>query len=169
MYTAENSKTYTGTKVILGWPMTRNDYNVYRGWGVPSDENPADSGYLVEYTDGGKSNHPNHVGYISWSPADVFERAYSESGDWRSRAEAELKQLNDRIAALTAFLLSDDVAKLSPDERGLLGEQKYHMHGYANVLHRRTGVPRQEPLPFEPSDENLDDSGGGPIDAEKGE
>jgi len=32
---------------------------------------------LVEYMDGGGTqNHPNHVGYISWSPKEVFERAY---------------------------------------------------------------------------------------------
>lgn len=76
--TTPETKQYTGTKTVLARPMTRGDYNAYRGWEVPADENPADEGYLVEYTDGGKSNHPAHAGYISWSPADVFTRAYVE-------------------------------------------------------------------------------------------
>lgn len=70
-------KQYLGTKRISARPMTRGDYNTYRGWICPTDENPADEGFLVEYHDGGKTNHPNHAGYISWSPKEVFERAYS--------------------------------------------------------------------------------------------
>lgn len=69
-------KTYIGTKVITARPMTRQQYNDYRGWQLPANENGADEGYLVEYLDGGQSNHPDHAGYISWSPKDVFERAY---------------------------------------------------------------------------------------------
>lgn len=65
-----------GVKTILAQPMTRLEYNDYRGWELPDDEDGSDDGYLVEYVDGGQSNHPNHEGYISWSPADVFNRAY---------------------------------------------------------------------------------------------
>lgn len=71
-----NTKTYVGKKIINATPMNRGDYNTLRGWDVPADENPSDEGYLVEYTDGGKANHPGYKGYISWSPKDVFERAY---------------------------------------------------------------------------------------------
>lgn len=82
-------KTYIGTKVVHARLMNRKDYNAYRGWEVPADENPQDMGYLVEYVDGGKSNHPNHVGYISWSPWDVFERAYTDiSGGGMSFGDA---------------------------------------------------------------------------------
>ena len=68
---------YIGVKEILATPMKRGDYNIYRGWEIPEDENPNDDGYLVEYIDGGQANHPDHKGYISWSPAGVFERAYA--------------------------------------------------------------------------------------------
>ena len=61
-------KTYIGTKIIEAKPMTRGDYNVFRGWKIPEDENPEDRGYLVKYPDG----------YISWSPKEVFEEAYRE-------------------------------------------------------------------------------------------
>ena len=56
--------------------MTRGDYNEYRGWKCPKNENPDDTGFMVEYQVGGASNHPNHEGYISWSPTNVFELAY---------------------------------------------------------------------------------------------
>ena len=69
-------KMFIGTKMVLARPMSRGEYNIYRGWQIPLDENPADEGFLVEYVDGGASNHPSHAGYISWSPKDVFERAY---------------------------------------------------------------------------------------------
>lgn len=82
MYTAENARTYTGTKVVKAWPMTRIEYNAYRGWTLPADENGDDAGYMVEYTGeaGNKANHPNHAGYVSWSPADVFDGTYREIG-----------------------------------------------------------------------------------------
>ena len=69
-------KTYIGTKIIRALPMTRQEYNDYRGWQLPADENGDDEGYLVEYVDGGKANDSRHAGYISWSPSDVFNRAY---------------------------------------------------------------------------------------------
>lgn len=61
-------KKYIGTKMIEAKPMNRGDYNVYRGWTIPENENPADEGYLVVYTDSDN--------YESWSPKDVFDRAY---------------------------------------------------------------------------------------------
>ena len=67
---------YLGVKEINATPMSRLEYNQLRGWEVPADENPDDEGYLVEYLDGGKANHPAYAGYISWSPKEVFDRAY---------------------------------------------------------------------------------------------
>lgn len=61
-------KTYIGTKIIEAKPMTRGDYNIFRGWQIPENENPADEGYFVKYRDG----------YITWSPTEVFEEAYRE-------------------------------------------------------------------------------------------
>lgn len=67
---------YIGTKNVLARPMTRGAYNEYQGWIIPHDQDPEDEGYLIEYLDGGKGNHPKHENYISWSPKDVFERSY---------------------------------------------------------------------------------------------
>ncbi len=73
-------KNYYGTKNINATPMTREEYNVLRGWELPADENGSDEGYLVEYTDGGEPNHGDFKGYVSWSPKEQFENAYQESG-----------------------------------------------------------------------------------------
>lgn len=53
--------------------MTRLEYNQFRGWTLPADENGEDAGYLVEYTDGGTPNTKEFAGYISWSPKEQFE------------------------------------------------------------------------------------------------
>lgn len=56
---------YIRCHMVEAKPMTRGDYNTYRGWTIPADENPADGGYLVQYPDG----------YVSWCPKAQFETA----------------------------------------------------------------------------------------------
>lgn len=70
---------FIGTKVVKAVPMNRAEYNIYRGWALPANENGADQGYLVEYTDGGKPNVDGHDGYVSWSPKEQFDKAYVQS------------------------------------------------------------------------------------------
>ena len=60
---------YIGTKIIFAEPMTRGEYNIYRGWTIPENENPMEEGFLVKYSDG----------YVSWSPKQQFEEAYRVS------------------------------------------------------------------------------------------
>lgn len=69
-------KQYIGTKIINAKPINRADYNTFRGWELPANENGDDEGYLVEYTDGGKPNVEGYAGYVSWSPKEQFEKAY---------------------------------------------------------------------------------------------
>lgn len=67
---------HIGVKLVNAFPMNRLAYNDFRGWQLPPDENGADDGYLVEYLDGGKPNTERFDGYVSWSPKEVFEKAY---------------------------------------------------------------------------------------------
>lgn len=63
-------KTYIGTKIIQAEPAFRIDGKVYPESGpVPRSMN-REEGYRVRYPDG----------YESWSPRDVFEEAYRETG-----------------------------------------------------------------------------------------
>ena len=73
------SETYIGTKLIKVEAMNRAQYNAFRGWELPADENGADEGYLVEYLDGGKPNTTTHAGYVSWSPKEQFDNAYRKT------------------------------------------------------------------------------------------
>ena len=74
-------KEFIGTKIINAKPMSRLDYNIFRGWELPANENGSDEGYLVEYIDGGEPNTKEYQGYISWSPKVQFENAYKQSGN----------------------------------------------------------------------------------------
>lgn len=79
-----------GIKQVKSTPMTRQEYNTYRGWDLPKNENGDDAGYLVEYLDSPSNNHPDHEGYISWSPSEVFEKMYINMGDDSSKIQEEL-------------------------------------------------------------------------------
>ncbi len=59
-------KPYLGVKIISARPLSRGEYNKFRGWTIPENENPTDEGYLVVYPDG----------YVSWSPEKQFVEAY---------------------------------------------------------------------------------------------
>ena len=63
---------FIGTKEVEGQPMTRGEYNTYRGWTIPDGENPEDRGYLVKYKDG----------YISWCPEKQFLEANNSDGSF---------------------------------------------------------------------------------------
>lgn len=70
-------KSYKCHKEVLARPMTRGEYNEYRGWTIPEDEDPSDQGYLVEYPDSPTTGMPEgHTNYISWSPKEQFDNGY---------------------------------------------------------------------------------------------
>ncbi|MGN0515108.1 MAG: hypothetical protein ACI4GD_12605 [Lachnospiraceae bacterium] len=71
---------YIGTKIIEAEPMTRGEYNYYRGWVIPENENPKDEGYHVRYSDG----------YESWSPLKQFDLNDPPKMVHRSTEEIEI-------------------------------------------------------------------------------
>lgn len=81
-------KHYIGVKEVNADPMTRGEYNKFRGFELWSDDSPDEDGYLVEYIDGGQANTEAFNGYVSWSPKEVFERAYRQIGDLLSFGDA---------------------------------------------------------------------------------
>lgn len=74
---------FIGTKVIEAKPMTLGEYNIFRGWDIPKDEDPEKEGYLVEY--------PDSDGYQTWSPRGVFEASYFRIESDTSAEEPMLK------------------------------------------------------------------------------
>ena len=81
-------KKYAGTKMIEARPINRGDYNKYRGWTIPENENPADEGYLVKYSDG----------YESWSPKKQFEEAYRDCMGMNFGIALELARKGVKVA-----------------------------------------------------------------------
>lgn len=57
---------YIGFKLIESTPMTLGDYNKFKGWTIPENEDPNKDGYQVKYSDD----------YISWNPKEIFDAAY---------------------------------------------------------------------------------------------
>lgn len=75
---------YVGIKLVQAAPMTRGEYNAYRGWALPENEKASDAGFLIEYApqDGNPGNDSRHEGYITWTPATAFEPSYRKVNAW---------------------------------------------------------------------------------------
>lgn len=135
------SKIFKSHKKVTPTPMTRLEYNTYRGWEVPEDEDGTDEGYLVEYLDGGKPNHPDHKGYISWSPKRQFDEGYTEVSEevpeYQQRVISELAELRVRKVKLDKFMQDEGFAVLPEADRRLLVDQSSAMQGYETVLAKR--------------------------------
>jgi hypothetical protein len=71
-------KFFAPAKIVNAEPMTRLEYNIFRGWTVPADEDGADEGYLIEDTNGPK-NIEQRSGYVSWVPKLAFDKAYRKT------------------------------------------------------------------------------------------
>ena len=138
-------KKYVGAKRLEAKEMTRGEYNKYRGWTIPENENPDDEGYLVKYEDG----------YESWSPRKQFEEAYRACGDmttlqetsilmcstdYKERFKAEYMQLVIRYRGLKTMLEKWDKGVLTFNPtcpRSTYNMQIVAMTDYIAVLEAR--------------------------------
>lgn len=137
-------KKYIGTKELKATSMTLGAYNEYRGWKLPEDEDPNTEGYLVEYIDGGKPNDKRHEGYISWSPKDVFEKAYKVADTPLDRMYIEYKELMDKHNKLVLFLGRKDAVEIAGENQVALMEvQKVQMHDYLLTLKERIDLMKK--------------------------
>lgn len=141
---------FVGTKLVKSKAMSRLEYVSYRGWELPADEDGNDAGYLVEYLDGGKPNHPDHEGYISWSPKEQHENAYLKMGNMgtftpaQQKVFAEKVQLEHWIARLKEDIKVHDKLKDTDDfistpwEVQLMHSQLSCLETCLNVVIERT-------------------------------
>ncbi len=118
-------ETYIGTKIIQAMPHQHADGR---------------DGYQVVYEDG----------YTSWSPKDVFEKAYREIvlpdnfaslQPHQQRVVMEKADLDARLAKLIAFIDTMTFKGLdSVDEQDCLMHQVQCMKDYSEVLGERIGA-----------------------------
>lgn len=140
-------KQYIGTKIVKAEPMTRGDYNNYRGWQIPADEDPMDEGYLMEYENG----------HEQWLPKEMFEADYIEydknklqatavgmiSTDYKERFKAEYAQLVIRYEGLKGMLKKWDDGTLEFEPtcpRSIYNMQIKAMSEYIAVLEARAAI-----------------------------
>ena len=123
-------KKYIGTKEVSATPAWQIDGTVYPKDGVvPRSMNRKD-GYKVVYEDG----------YESWSPKDVFEKAYKPSDTVLDRLKIERNELRERIEKLEDFIgqdFSEAKEKVGSLQAALLVCQRSYMVDYLDVLQTR--------------------------------
>lgn len=126
-------KKYIGTKQVEAMPMSLGEFinrsgrNPYANDGKMHGDN--EEGYLVQYEDG----------YESWSPKEVFDKAYKVADTALDRMLIERKELKEKSERLHAFVGSSKFGQTVKDEnqRKLLIRQSYHMTEYLNILNQR--------------------------------
>ena len=93
-------------------------------------------GYLVEY----------EGGYRSWSPKEVFDKAYRVSETHLDRMKLELEEVEERYLKGRKFTFSQEFRKLSDKKRDALRKQLDSMENYLYLLSRRIEL-ETEPEP----------------------
>lgn len=135
------SSIFVSHKKVKRLPMSKGDYNTYRGWEQPEDEDETDDGYLVEYLDGGKPNHPEHEGYISWSPKEQFDNGYVKIiPEHEQRVRVEREELLVKLEKLETFIDSTPFYSLSEVEKNDLDSQSIIMNQYLDILDKRISL-----------------------------
>ena len=144
-------KTYVGIKEFKATPMTRGDYNKYRGWQIPKNENPADEGYLAKDEDDN--------GYETWVPKENFDNSCKEkephslastalnmvNGDYKERFKAEYDQLKIRYDKLKNMVNKWDKGELDfvpTCPRKTYAAQLTAMEDYLAVLEYRAHLEK---------------------------
>ena len=90
-------KKYIGVKLILATAMSAIEFNIKRGFGsTPDDEGK--EGYMVEYLDSPNANTNFSPYYVSWSPKDVFEKAYRPTDEMTFGLAIEALKMGHKVA-----------------------------------------------------------------------
>ena len=122
-------KKYIGTKEIEAEPMTEAEACEA---GLLRTESYRDvPGYHVRYENG----------YESWSPKDVFEKAYKVADTQTDRMKIEMRDLYEKMDKLSPFIESGKIDEVVTDkyQNYLLRLQHRIMSRYINVLECRIG------------------------------
>lgn len=126
-------KSFTGTKTVKACPMTLGEAEkvLNRHIDISSVENrDLTPGYLVLYGEDGDN-------YRSWSPKEVFERAYRQSETYLDRMLIEKEEVSSRYLKGREFTFSQQFRKLPEQAQVLLRKQLDAMEQYLYLLSKR--------------------------------
>lgn len=124
---------YTGTKTIKACPMTLGEAEKVLNRHIDSsavEDRASVPGYLVEYGEDGDN-------YRSWSPKEVFEKAYRVSETYLDRMLIERDELRERYLNGRKFMFSDGFDELTSEEQHRLSYQLNTMENYLKTLSDR--------------------------------
>lgn len=151
-----------GTKAVNAKPMTRQEYNDFRGWQLPENENGADEGCLVEYQDCGEPNTAEYKGYVSWSPKAQFDNAYQDVTKGVSFGHAvELLKAGHRVArsgwngkGMFLYYVPENKYPASRNEHGtMVGVFENDMVPYGAYIAIKTA--QNTVMPWQPSNGDM--------------
>ena len=122
-------KKYLGTKLVTAKPMTREDAEAVLGRFIkPAKQEYSGEGYLVRYEDG----------YQSWSPKEVFDKAYKPADNFLDRLIIERDEVQQRLSSLTSALMQEDFQeKVGSKQYYWMQEQRNAKEIYVEVLNKR--------------------------------
>lgn len=124
-------KKYIGTKEVSATPAWRLDGVIYPKDGIVPRVMNREDGYKVVYEDG----------YESWSPKEVFEKAYKPADTFLNRLHIEMRDLYKKMDKLAPFIESGKIDEVITDkyQNLLLRLQHRVMSRYINILECRIG------------------------------
>lgn len=132
-------KKYIGTKQIEAEPMTMGEAyrrGLLQAGRVPNGSDKLKDGYYVKY----------EGGYESWSPADVFEKAYRVADTFLDRLRIERDDLSLRYNKAQDFYYSSKFKELLwPEEQQAFETQLDLMRKYLAVLDARIQYAENKP------------------------
>lgn len=133
-------KKYIGTKQVSAEPMNLGEFikttgrNPYANNSDMHGDN--EDGYIVEYEDG----------YRSWSPKDVFEKAYRVADTFIDRLRIERDELSLRYNKAQDFFYSPKFKELLwQEEQQAFETQLDLMRKYLSVLDARIQYAENKP------------------------
>lgn len=132
---------YTGTKTIKACPVTLGEAEKILGRKIDTssvEDRNSTQGYLVEYEDG----------YRSWSPKEVFERAYKVSETYLDRMRIEHDEEKTRYHNIADFIFSAKFRQLPKEEKQRIRLQAEIMRSKLLVLGNRIQFAEEETAPY---------------------
>ena len=133
-------KKYIGTKSVEAEVMDELTA-VEKGFARSNEDNHEwRHGYHVRYEDG----------YESWSPKEVFEKAYKVADTFKDRLVIEKAELEDKLQKCESFVKSEKFREVVKDEyqSSLLQLQSQSMREYYNILVHRLFADDSDLLPL---------------------
>lgn len=132
-------KKYIGTKQIEAEPMTMGEAyekGLLQAGKVPNENEKSKAGYHVKYKDS----------YESWSPAEVFEKAYKVADTFLDRLQIEHDELTEKFDKCEAFVDSEKFREAVKDDYPafLLWLQRDIMGRYGAILEQRMAIAKGE-------------------------